>query len=133
MKLRLFGLAYWCILPLSLALTSVAFLCLASAMYIFKALPHMQSQSGSCCDLVLSEILLAVIAVCASRLCFSSSCRSTEDLYLHSPISEAAAALWRLPLIYIIFNFIRFLFIFSLRPLFKLLHRRGHACKDHHM
>lgn len=55
--------------------------------------------------------------------CNVNSCRSTEDLYLNSPISEAAAALWRLPLIYIVFNCIRFIVIFSLRPLFKLLHR----------
>ena len=52
-----------------------------------------------------------------------TTCRSAEDLYLNSPISEAAAALWRLPLIYIFFNFIRFLVIFMLRPLFKVLHR----------
>ncbi|KAL0054880.1 hypothetical protein WJX82_003714 [Trebouxia sp. C0006] len=55
--------------------------------------------------------------------CVNFVVRSTEDLYLNSPISEAAAALWRLPLIYIVFNCIRFIVIFSLRPLFKLLHR----------
>ena len=55
-------------------------------------------------------------------------CRSTEDLYLNSPISEAAAALWRLPLIYIIFNGIRFIVIFALRPLFKLFHRYTSTC-----
>ncbi|KAL0021928.1 hypothetical protein WJX79_007439 [Trebouxia sp. C0005] len=55
--------------------------------------------------------------------CVNFVVRSTEDLYLNSPISEAAAALWRLPLIYIVFNCIRFIVIFALRPLFKLLHR----------
>ena len=62
-----------------------------------------------------------VVSTCAVAVVLV--CRSSEDLYLNSPLSEAAAALWRLPLIYIFFNFIRFVIIFMLRPLFKVLHR----------
>ncbi|DBA74298.1 TPA: Son of sevenless 1, variant 2 [Trebouxia sp. C0004] len=71
----------------------------------------------------LAFLVNGIIFFYSGVSCVNFVVRSTEDLYLNSPISEAAAALWRLPLIYIVFNCIRFIVIFALRPLFKLLHR----------
>jgi len=44
---------------------------------------------------------------CATNPYLFPGCRSSSSLYANNSLSVAASALWRLPLVYLVLNFIR--------------------------